>query len=123
MHSSTKSENGGLVASAIKSKEMSDLNYTATRSGHDTTKQDGSGYDTAKHSGHNMTNSKKTIPGKLLNILKDNALLFLTFCGVLIGFGLGFGVRGHDMSDSGLMWLGIRRTDWICPSLLYIFIK
>ena len=120
MHSSTKSENGGLVSSAIKSKEMSDLNYTATRSGHDTVKHNGPEHDKANNSGHNMTNSKKTIPGKLLSILKDNALLFLTFCGVLIGFGLGFGVRGHDLSDSGLMWLG--KTDRLdMPRFIFTF--
>lgn len=109
MHSSNQSENGGLVSNAIKSVEMPDLNYTATRSGHDAAKQDGPQHDKTNNSGHNMTNSKKTIPGKLLKILKENALLFFTFCGVLIGFGLGFVVRGHDLSDSGLMWLG--KTD------------
>ena len=43
--------------------------------------------------------------------LKDNLLLILTLFGVCVGFALGFGLRQHDLSDSGLMWLG--RYTWL----------
>ena len=39
--------------------------------------------------------------------LKENLLLLLTCCGVILGFGLGFGVRAYNLSGSGLMWLGM----------------
>lgn len=38
--------------------------------------------------------------------LKDNLLLILTIGGVCLGFGLGFGLRRQELSDSGQMWLG-----------------
>ena len=39
--------------------------------------------------------------------VKENLLLLLTCCGVILGFGLGFGIRSYSLSDSGLMWLGM----------------
>ena len=43
---------------------------------------------------------------ELRAILRRNALMLFTLCGVLVGFGLGFGVRPYGLSDTGLMWLG-----------------
>ena len=43
---------------------------------------------------------------ELLLLLKQNALMILTLCGVILGFGLGFGLRRYELSDTGLMWLG-----------------
>ena len=39
-------------------------------------------------------------------VLRQNALVILTLFGVILGFGLGFGVRPLELSDTGLMWLG-----------------
>ena len=79
---------------------------------------DKTGHDMANHSGHDLVNetvdiddtpkAEKTFREKLLILLKDNALLFLTLIGVVVGFSLGFGLRQYDLSDSGLMWLGKR---------------
>ena len=43
---------------------------------------------------------------EFLLLLKQNALMILTLCGVILGFGLGFGLRRYELSDTGLMWLG-----------------
>jgi hypothetical protein len=39
-------------------------------------------------------------------LLKQNAVLFLTLIGVVIGFALGFGIREAHPSSDALMWLG-----------------
>ena len=60
----------------------------------------------AKQNGYSTVNSSLTARRKILAVLRDNALLFVTLCGVIVGFGLGFGLRQYDLSDSGMMWLG-----------------
>ena len=50
--------------------------------------------------------ARKKFWRKLRSKIKENLLLLLTLCGVLVGFGLGFGLRRYELSDSGLMWLG-----------------
>ncbi|KAK7484827.1 hypothetical protein BaRGS_00023870 [Batillaria attramentaria] len=39
--------------------------------------------------------------------LKENAVLLLTFIGVVVGFAVGFGVRELDPSPDALMWIGM----------------
>lgn len=51
--------------------------------------------------------ARKKFWRKLRSKIKENLLLLLTLCGVLVGFGLGFGLRRYELSDSGLMWLGL----------------
>ena len=43
---------------------------------------------------------------ELFLVLKQNGLMILTLLGVVLGFGLGFGLRRYDLSDTALMWLG-----------------
>ena len=43
---------------------------------------------------------------ELFLVLKQNGLMILTLFGVVLGFGLGFGLRRYDLSDTALMWLG-----------------
>ena len=52
-------------------------------------------------------NGEKKACENLSEKLKDNLLLILTLGGVCLGFGLGFGLRQHGLSESGLMWLGM----------------
>ena len=56
--------------------------------------------------GSKSTNPKNSIGGKIRRGLRHNALLLVTLCGVILGFGLGFGFRQHELSELGLMWLG-----------------
>ncbi|KAH9491818.1 Excitatory amino acid transporter 1 [Bulinus truncatus] len=44
---------------------------------------------------------------KLAMILKQNGLILATFVGIVVGFGLGMGLREVRMSDHALMWLGL----------------
>ncbi|CAH1773342.1 unnamed protein product [Owenia fusiformis] len=39
--------------------------------------------------------------------LKQNLLLILTLCGIVIGFFLGLGVRSANPSDGVIMWIGL----------------
>lgn len=49
----------------------------------------------------------KTLGRKILEHVKRNLLLLLTVVGVIVGFGIGFGVRPAKPSDTALMWIGI----------------
>ena len=62
----------------------------------------------SESSGQTDELSLDTSTGKaeLRAILRRNALMLFTLCGVIAGFGLGFGVRPYRLSDTGLMWLG-----------------
>ena len=50
---------------------------------------------------------------KVWIFLTNNALLLFTLIGVIVGFSLGFGLRQHDLSDSGLMWLGKMDSNFV----------
>ena len=61
---------------------------------------------TGDKDGSKSKNPKNSIGGKIRRGLRYNALLLVTLCGVILGFGLGFGFRKHELSELGLMWLG-----------------
>ena len=61
---------------------------------------------TGDKDGSKSTNPKNSIGRKIRRGLRYNALLLVTLCGVILGFGLGFGFRQHELSELGLMWLG-----------------
>ena len=48
----------------------------------------------------------KTLGRKILEHVKRNLLLLLTVVGVIVGFGIGFGVKPAKPSDTALMWIG-----------------
>ena len=50
--------------------------------------------------------------------VKHNLLLFLTIFGVTVGFGIGFGVRPSNPSDTVLMWIGKPNSDILYVSVI-----
>lgn len=48
----------------------------------------------------------KTLGQRIWGHVKHNSLLILTLVGVIVGFGIGFGVRTSNPSDTALMWIG-----------------
>ena len=42
----------------------------------------------------------------ILGHVKRNLLLITTLIGVVVGFGIGFGVRPYQPTDTSLMWIG-----------------
>ena len=76
-----------------------------------------------KMSAQTDEHATETSSGKaeLRVILRRNALMLFTLCGVIVGFALGFGVRPYGLSETGLMWLGnylsrdmTKPTMWLC---------
>ena len=46
--------------------------------------------------------------------VQRNLLLLLTIVGVLVGFGIGFGVRPTNPSTTAIMWIGTYRYYKYC---------
>ena len=49
---------------------------------------------------------ESSVGKRVLVHLRRNLLLLLTVLGVIVGFGIGFGVRPSKPSDTALMWIG-----------------
>ncbi|CAG5125399.1 unnamed protein product [Candidula unifasciata] len=49
----------------------------------------------------------QTAKSKVIDFLKQNGLVLATLLGIVIGAGLGFGLRDANLNDHELMWLGM----------------
>ena len=88
------------LSSPVSSKEIMTLETN------NTVNETVNGNGRTKVNKNGKAKEMRTIKEKVWIFLTNNALLLFTLIGVIVGFSLGFGLRQHDLSDSGLMWLG-----------------